>query len=128
MKKIMQICTRVALFAILAVTILSFTSCEKEDDKQTIYYSMGFDSFSSSGMNFLTEMRTIENAFKTALAVTDSHFSIEGSMTECDSKVKKACAAAEATIKDKTFSATFDFVVTNINSGEAIYTFKYTVK
>ena len=78
-----------------------FTSCsDDEDEVTTVMYSMGFDSLNTS---VLSEMGTIDSVFQQASGVNSSNFTLSGSISECDGKVKSACKNAEDTLKSKIF-------------------------
>ena len=99
-----------------------FTSCsDDEDEVTTVMYSMGFDSLNTSDLG---EMSTIESVFQQALGVNSSNFTLSGSISECDGKVKSACKNAENTLKSKIFKGTYLFVVTNYTSQKEVYSCK----
>ena len=99
-----------------------FESCsDDEEEVTTVMYSMGFDSMTTSD---LSEMGTIETAYRQALGVNSSTFTLSGSVSECDSKVKSACKNAENTLKSMTLKGSYLFVVTNYTSQKEIYSYQ----
>ena len=99
-----------------------FASCSHDEDEVTsVMYSMGFESMNTSD---LSEMGTIESVYQQALGVNDNTFTLSGSVSECDSKVKSACKNAENTLKSKTLKGTYLFVVTNYTSQKEVYSYK----
>lgn len=111
-----------AMLAVVCITLTAFTACSDDDDKVTeVIYSMGFSQMSSSGLDFIQEMSAIESAFKTALGVTDAHFSKTGTKETCDKAVREACEKAYATLKDKTWGGSYTFLVTNVLTGEVVF-------
>lgn len=123
MKKVIRtMSATLAMLAVVCITLTAFTACSDDDDKVTeVIYSMGFSQMSSSGLDFIQEMNTIESAFKTALGVTDAHFSMTGTNEECDKAVREACEKAYATLKDKTWGGSYTFLVTNVLTGEVVF-------
>lgn len=123
MKKVIRtMSATLAMLAVVCITLTSFTACSDDDDKVTeVIYSMGFSKMSSSGLDFIQEMSAIESAFKTALGVTDAHFSMTGTKETCDKAVREACEKAYATLKDKTWGGSYTFQVTNVLTGEVVF-------
>lgn len=120
MKKVIK--TMSAMLAVVCITLTAFTACSDDDDQVTeVIYSMGFSQMSSSGLDFIQEMSAIESAFKTALGVTDAHFSKTGTKETCDKAVREACEKAYATLKDKTWGGSYTFQVTNVLTGEVVF-------
>lgn len=125
MEKLIRFGKFSALLMALAFVTLQFTACSKDDDVQTIYYSMGFSSMSASGLEFITEMGVIENAFKDALGVSDATFSLNGTVEECDAKVKAACEKAKGKLVDKVWSFDGKYTVTRAQEEpQVVYTYQ----
>lgn len=111
-----------ALFAVVCVTLFAFTACSDDDDKVTeVIYSMGFSKMSSSDLDFINEMNTIESAFKTALGVSDSRFTKAGTYEECDKGVYEACEKAFTTLKENKWKGSYTFQVTNALTGKVVF-------
>lgn len=109
------------LFGLLLIGIMAiFTpSCSgDEETSTTVYYSMGFDTVSTTD---LSELSVIERAYKEALGVSDTSFSLYGKISECDSKVLQSCRSAEEELEGNTWKGSYTFIVTNANSAEVIY-------
>lgn len=99
-----------------------WTSCSDDEDKvTTVMYSMGFNKMNSSNPS---EMGTIETVYQQALGVNSNNFTLSGSISECDNKVKSACKNAESNLKSKTFKGSYLFVVTNYTSQKEIYSYQ----
>lgn len=123
MKKINVIGRFLSMMAIAMVTLFSLSSCSTDDYEITeVTYSMGFNSFSSSSSSFLTEMEAVESAFQTALGITSSTFTLDGTVTLCDIEVKAACAVAKTAISALSIDSSFEYVVTNVTTGDVVYT------
>lgn len=109
----------------IALVCLPFvaTSCsdDEEDEVTTVRYSMGIETMTTSDMS---EMGVIEAAYQQALGVNSNSFSLTGTVSECDGKVKSACVNAENTLKAKSFKGHYTFVVTNFNSQKNIYSYQ----
>ena len=118
LKKMSAMLTAVAI-AVLAC--FSITSCDDDDPETDIIYTMGFSQMSSSSIEALNEMGAIESAFQTAINVDDNTFTMKGTASDCDKKVKAACEKAELSLKDNTWTGTYTFKVTNMNTGSAVY-------
>lgn len=113
------------LFMVLAG--VSFTACgDDEDEPQTQVYNYGFEDLHASGSDFsyLTELATVENAFKTVLG--SSPFTLSGSSQDCDAKIVEACKKVEASLKDRTWGFTARFEVTNQTTGKVVYSLQFT--
>lgn len=123
MKKVIKaMSATLAMLAVVCITLTAFTACSDDDEQVTeVIYSMGFSKMSSSGLDFIQEMSAIESAFKTALGVTDAHFSKTGTKETCDKAVREACEKAYATLKDKTWGGSYTFQVTNVLTGEVVF-------
>lgn len=124
---IKRMSAKLAMLVAMCITLTAFTACSDDDDQVTeVIYSMGFSQMSSSNLDFIQEMNTIESAFKTALGVTDSQFSKTGTYEECDKTVREACEKAYATLKDKKWGGSYTFQVTNALTGKVVFetTFK----
>ncbi len=114
-----------ALFVVLAG--VSFTACsEKEEEPGQVFYTYGFTEFQSSSLGAISEMYTIESAFKSALGIQDTPFSMIGSVKECDAKVKAGCEKAADSLKDYSWNISGKFEVINVNTGDVVYTFVFS--
>lgn len=125
MKKVIK--TMLAMFAVMCITLTAFTACSDDDNQVTeVIYSMGFSQMSSSGLDFIQEMNTIESAFKTALGITDTQFFKTGTNEACDKTMREACEKAYATLKGKKWGGSYTFQVTNVLTGKVVFetTFK----
>jgi hypothetical protein len=115
----------------LVITVLmvgfSLTSCNDNDDTQTQVYTFGWDDYSASGsdLSFLSEMATVEAAFKSALG-SGSPVTITGSTADCDTKIKAACEWAAASLKGKTWGFSGLYTVINQTSGKVVYSLQFT--
>lgn len=123
MKKIFSLLTILAMTAL----VFTFSSCDDDnDDNTTIFYKMGFSSFdssTSSASSTLSEMKVINDAFKSALGVSDNSFKLTGKASSCDKEVKAKCETAAKSLEDETFHSKFTFNVTNENSDKIVYSF-----
>ncbi|MCI9607191.1 MAG: hypothetical protein HFJ94_03310 [Muribaculaceae bacterium] len=114
---------KILLALLVVVAGAAFTACSDDDNESgQIVYSYGFDDFHSSNLAALSEMQTVENAFKSALGVSGSPFTLNGSTNECDRKVTEGCQKAVQSLKDKVWSFSGTFTVTNVNTGKVVYT------
>lgn len=121
MKK--ELLAKVLLVFMMMAAGFSMTSCGDDDDEpQTQIYSYGFESISGSGLG---DIFIIEKAFKEALGVNNTPFTMTGSASECDAKVKAACERAEKSLESVTLSSTGTFTVTNNTEGKVIYTYNF---
>ena len=95
MNKQMKRFDRFIVCVLMGIVSLTFFACSNDEDEAItqVTYEMGFSSIESSSM---TDLGTIERAYKKALGVTESKFTFEGSVNECDQRVKDACGSAEA--------------------------------
>lgn len=101
---------------------LVMASCSDDDEEVTeVRYNMGFESLSISN---ITEMATIEAAYQQAIGVSSNNFTLTGSVSSCDSKVKTACKSVEKALSSQTFTGSYQFVVTNYNTQEEIYSYQ----
>ncbi|MDR0970403.1 MAG: hypothetical protein LBM67_07700 [Lentimicrobiaceae bacterium] len=116
---------KLLLVLLLVCSLFLMISCEKDkDDNKTYHYSAGFSSMSSSSENFLEEMSTIEQTFYSNLGITQTPFTLTGSQNECDAQVKSACEVAATTLQELTWDGTYQYDVTNVDTGETIFTLK----
>lgn len=116
------------LAMVAMVTSLGFVACSDDDDSSIVFYSMGFDSTSFSGGSLeemSNELGTIENAYKNAIGVSDASFTMDGSSSSCDKKVKAACEKAVSALQGKTFKGTYVFSVKNQNENTTIHSHEY---
>ena len=123
MKKVIKMMSAMLLMlAAVCVTMTAFTACSDDDEQVTeVTYTMGFSQMSSSGsLDFIQEMGTIEAAFKTALGVTDTHFTRTGNSEQCDKEVREACEKAFNTLKGTKWKGSYVLKVTNILTGKAV--------
>jgi hypothetical protein len=131
------------MLLVAVATSLAFAACsdqgEDDDCAIDVSYTYGFRSLSysyssslsssSSSNNFLTgfeDMQVIENTYRDALGVAGSPFTIHGTVTATDAKVKSICDQAELQLKDRTWSGTYEFVVSNAYTGQSIYTHTFS--
>lgn len=123
MKK--SLLTKILLALLMVVAGAAFTACSDDDDEPgLVVYNYGFDEFSSTDLAVLSEMQTIQNAFKAALGVSGSTFNMTGSVKDCDSKVIERCEKAARSLSDNEWSFSGTFNVTNQTTGKVIYTLK----
>jgi hypothetical protein len=127
-----------SMLLVAVATSLAFAACsdqgEDDDCAIDVSYTYGFRtldySFTSSlSSNFLVgfeEMQVIENTYRDALGVAGSPFTIHGTVTASDAKVKSICDQAELQLKDRTWSGTYEFVVSNAYTGQSIYTHTFS--
>ena len=115
MNKQMKRFDRFIVCVLMGIVSLTFFACSNDEDEAItqVTYEMGFSSIESSSM---TDLGTIERAYKKALGVTESKFTFEGSVNECDQRVKDACGSAEAELKSTTWNGTYTFEVLNLNT------------
>ena len=98
-----------ALVCVLAVSV-SFSSCSKDDDNETLlYYRLGFSKVNGN----LTESAFIDDTFKAALGVTTDEFT---SYPGGDEKIKANCGKAASQLNGMAFTGTYTYVVTKITS------------
>ena len=88
----------------MGIVSLTFFACSNDEDEAItqVTYEMGFSSIESSSM---TDLGTIERAYKKALGVKD------------------ACGSAEAELKSTTWNGTYTFEVLNLNTSKVVYSF-----
>lgn len=112
-----------SLLAVLAMVCVNFvfTSCDDDDDNVTVTYSMGFSKMSSSNPDFLTEMSKIESTFMNELGVSDSRFTKNGKIEDCDKAVLEACVRAYDSLKDEEWGGDYTYQVINVNSDKVVY-------
>lgn len=122
MNKQMKRFDRFIVCVLMGIVSLTFFACSNDEDEAItqVTYEMGFSSIESSSM---TNLGTIERAYKKALGVTESKFTFEGSVNECDQRVKDACGSAEAELKSTTWNGTYTFEVLNLNTSKVVYSF-----
>ncbi|MGM9833953.1 MAG: hypothetical protein ACI31A_09755, partial [Candidatus Limisoma sp.] len=118
LKKMSAMLTAVMIAVLASFTI---TSCDDDDPETDIIYTMGISKMSSSSTEVLSEMEAIYNAYKTAVNVDDNTFTMKGNASDCDKKVKEACEKAELSLKDKTWTGSYTFTVTNVNNKSIVY-------
>lgn len=107
--------------AIMAI-ILSFglSACSNDDDVETtVEYSMSFSK--STGSSAYSEMGIIESAYKKALGVSSSRFTLNGTISSCNSKVKEGCDQAVKSLEGRVFQGEHIFEVWNSNSNKLIH-------
>ncbi len=119
-----------SLFAVIAMltVALGFASCGNDDDNQQtkIFYKMGCSQFDNNGADLTTaakEIKDMNSAFKKALGVDDTYFTMTGTSSDCDKDVAAKCKAAEATLSNYSFQCKFTFEVTNVNDNKVVYSF-----
>lgn len=101
--------TLFALVCVLAVSV-SFSSCSKDDDNETLlYYRLGFSQMKGD----FTEAAFIDDTFKAALGVTTDEFT---SYPGGDEKIKTNCDKAASQLNGMAFTGTYTYVVTKYTS------------
>lgn len=115
------------LAMIAMVTSLGFVACSDDDEDSIVFYNMGFEETSMTGNyeDFSNDLKTIESAYKSAIGVSDASFTMDGSSSSCDQKVKAACDKAVSSLQGHTFKGTYVFVVTNQSSNQKIHSHTY---
>ena len=99
-----------ALVCVMAVSV-SLASCSSSDDEGTVYYMMGFDSASYSGIDISwmkEEWALIENTFMKELGVTTNTFE---NYPGGDDAVKSKCEQAATYLNTYEFVGSYVFVV-----------------
>lgn len=105
----------------MAVFAFAFTACSDDDAPITeVTYTYGFAEMSASLPDFLEEMGKIESAFKSALGITGSPFTKQGTVDNCDNQVNAACQKAYESLQDETWQGDYIFEVTNTLTGELV--------
>lgn len=116
------------LIAVMGVVLagVTFTACDNDDEPQTQVYTYGFEDLHASGSDFsyLTEMQTVENAFKGALG--SDPITLNGSSKDCDAKIVATCKKVEESLKDQAWGFTARFEVTNATTGKVVYSLQFT--
>ncbi len=120
--KLLSVTLSVAFFSIMSL----MTSCSDDNNAvQQVYYTFGFEQL-SGGNELFSEMYKIEDAFKNefnkSFGATKTPFVLEGTVEECDAKVKQACERATKSLEDVVWASTFTFAVTNAHTAQTIYT------
>lgn len=117
----------VRLLMLVALMGGVFTACsDDEDSSGVVYYSAGFGSFSSSDISFIAKMGQVEDLYYSAMQVSDSPFALNGSVEECDNRVKEACKRAEAGVAAIGLTDTyFEYTVDNITTGQTVYSYTF---
>ncbi len=125
MKK--ELLTTLVLLFIGAIASISLASCSDDDEPGTQVYSYGWEDFYSSGPDFsgLNEMETISNAFKAAIG-SSSPVTLNGTASECDSKIKAACEKVEASLKGNAYNFSGRFEVKNVQTNKVVYSLQIT--
>jgi hypothetical protein len=101
-----------AMFALVCAMVfsVSFSSCSKDDDDETLlYYSLGFSQMDG---NF-TEAAVIDDAFKEALGVTSDTFT---SYPGGDEKIKSNCEKAASKLNKTAFTGSYTYAVSKYTS------------
>ncbi len=113
-----------ALFVVLAG--VSFTSCDDDDEPQTQVYTYGWEEIHASGsdLSYLTEMQTVEDAFKVALG--KDPVTLNGSSKDCDAKIVATSKKVEESLQDHAWGFTARFEVTNATTGKVVYSLQFT--
>lgn len=118
---------QVMLLSCLTLMAFTFTACDDDDDSNasgTYQYSLGFFAWSGN----LTEMAAVENLYLSALGVTTTTFTLEGTRTECDNQIKTKCASVESSLSSVCTVSSWTIIVTCTNSIESstVYTYSFT--
>lgn len=108
-----------ALVCVLAVSV-SFSSCSKDDDNETLlYYNLGFSKMNGN----LTESALIDDTFKAALGVTTDEFT---SYAGGDEKIKSNCDKAASQLNNMAFEGSYTYVVTKFTSKGSSTVYSWT--
>lgn len=110
------------MIALMCMPFMMASCSDDDDEVTTVTYSMGFNSMSTSDTS---EMYVIESAYQKALGVSSNNFTMSGSISECDNKVKSACKSAESTLKSQSIKGSYQFVVTNYTSQKEVYSCQF---
>lgn len=122
MKKALGIITvALALFA-MAFTVSSCTGVYGV--KEEIIYAYALKGPESPGTEISEEMEKILRTFKNNIGAA-SPFSMTGSSSSCDEKVKKSCEKALDSLKDKKWSADYSFELLNYTESRVIFTAEF---
>lgn len=127
MKKFFSYALQLAVVVLLSV---SFSGCSEEENDQTMIYSAGFETFSSSSSGTtitspVVTLKEIEDIFFAELGVTSSPFTMEGTASVCDAQVKAACERAVARLKQQTWNMQFVYVVNNAITEQTVFRYVY---
>lgn len=108
--------------ALMAVIIsLGVSACsDDDDDVSTVYYNMYVDAL-TGGLEAPEKARLLEETYMSALGVTSTSFSLEGSISECDKKVKVGCEKAVNALAGETFPSEMKFVVNNQSTQKEVH-------
>lgn len=125
MKK--ELLTNLLILFVVVIVDLSLTACGNDDEPGTQVYTYGWQDIQASGSDFgyLSEINTVESAFKAAIGAP-SPVTLSGSAGDCDAKIKAACEKAETSLKDKEWGFSGRFEVKNMTSDKVIYTLRFT--
>lgn len=119
------ILSSMAICVALLMSVM-FVACGKDNEEGVVIYTAGCESLNGSLEN-LKDLATVENifnaAFKKELGVSSSPFQLSGSVSSCDTKVKKACQSAVAQLDKVELKLTFKYTVTNVTSNQNVFTY-----
>ena len=107
------------LIALMCVPF-ALTSCEEEVVSEANVYRMGFEKESG---NFF-EMAAIQGLYMEELAslgINSTKFTMDGEVSECDSKIKAACLRAEEKLNTIVIEGTYIWRVTRGSKSTVIY-------
>lgn len=122
MRKTFKFMSALLTMAVVAMLSFTLTSCSDDDDEpDNVVYTCGISTFESTSLEFISEISTIENAYKSALGISQSPFTKHGSVKKCDDEVIAACNRAYDSLKEKSWSGNFTYTVSNVNTGKVVY-------
>ena len=125
MKK--ELFTKLMLALFIMLASVSFTACGDDDeDPGQVIYTYGWEGAMSGGALMTTDMEIVEDAYTAALGVKTTPFTLNGTKSECNAKIKAACEKVEQTLKNEVFDFNADFVIREQSSNQIVYscTFK----
>lgn len=124
MKK--ELLTNLLLTLMIVLACLSLTACGDDDDEPgQVTYTYGWEDKIAGGSHVLTNMEIVEDAFTTALGVKTSPFTMTGSKSECDAKIKAKCEKVEETLKNEVWDFTAIFVIRDQSSKQIVYSCEF---
>ena len=122
-KKIQCLSAKLAILALVYVSLVSLTSCSDDDEPvKEVIYSWEFEELAPSTPDFMDDKYKIESTFKAALGASGTATSVtkQGSSETCDKEVLEACQRAFDSLKDEVWQGCYVFVVTNTTTDTPI--------
>lgn len=114
--------SKLMLLLIAVLASVSFTSCGDDDDEPgQVIYTYGWEGKMTGGTHMITDMEIVEDAYTVALGVKTSPFTLNGTKSECDAKIKTTCEKVEQTLKDEVFDFNAIFVIREQSSNQIVY-------